>query len=395
MMAMLSRSRPQLYVLLTTFSALVASCCLFKHSGAPPPEKSPPGGIGSRPPPSSTTTPSTPSPGHIQPEPQCDLSPIIANGLSIEGQSPTDPNRIFLNERFTFVKGQEDTVNGVVRKSIVITEFMQVVFARDWFAEGVNGLAAIVKSRLPDSCTIGVNGAQSAVSSYIPPTFFIQQGLSYNLCKAEDYPCGLPETTCHGGSAGSPPYCDLSGCHDGKLPEAPTCTTTAKMCRMEQKVPILDATVNLGFGMSLSVSGDPPSQVIDIGKIATRDDIATSQGDLLNMLHSIGLGSVVDTGVHSFTDQIQKYINQDTNVLATGVSSFPIPSSDYIYLPRVRSSDDLAWTMPTNSTPAASKLAISLKRDMTLEKGLTCKLAKCLQQSRDRGVLLIQSCSIL
>ena len=345
-----------------------------------------------------------PSPVYTPPDKlagACNLTELSFEGASIEGQSDADPNRVALSLAFKFEPGPDYVLpNGTKRSSVVIRERMDIAFFRNWLAEGISGLAAQINANVPDSCSISRGGTNGTISNYNPVSFFITQGITKRQCTSFDQPCGLPETTCTGGDAGavpscSLPSCDFSGCHGGgcsggRLPTAPTCTTTVKMCRAEQKVDIFSAEVRMDYALSLGVTGSPPGQRIEVQKTNTRNDVSTSQGEVSRLLNDVGLAGLVGLKVDAFENGLRDFINSVELVGASSTQLFPIPTSEFVYLPTVRRNQDVSWWTPGGGKP----IGLRIYRDMALPTVLACKVRKCLEDSKAAKKLLVKSCSI-
>lgn len=335
-----------------------------------------------------------------QPAATCDLGGISIENALIEGQSDNDPNRVALSIDLRFEPGPTTISNGVKRSSVIIKERMDVAFFRDWLAEGVSGLAAQVHENVPDTCSISRGRTDGIVVSRAPASFALVQGVTKRHCTSFDQPCGLPETTCSGGDAGaapscSLPSCNLSGCHGGgcsggRLPTLPTCTTTTKMCRAEQKVDVFSTEVRLDYALDLAVSGAPPSQRIEVRNRATRNDISTSQGELTKFLSNIGLAGIFGVKVSDFERGASDYLSVTAASSTSSMQLFPIPTSDFVYLPVVRSNDGVRWWSPPGKKP----IGLSIYRDMALPTSLACRVRKCFEQSKAAGKLLVSSCSL-
>lgn len=334
----------------------------------------------------------------------CDFSQIDAKGLSIEGTDPNDPSRVYLNLNYTFEPGVEDIVNGKKRSTIIIRERMQVGFFRNWLAEGVSGLAAQVRGSVPDSCSLSRGAATGSILAYAPASFSLKQGMTKRQCSSFDQPCGSPETTCTGGSLGEPPSCSLpscdwngcrgGGCSGGRLPEVPTCVTKTKMCRVEQKIDVFSAEVDMRYELPLGVTGTPPSQQIEVNSRIISDGISSSQGELTRLLSDIGLGNIFGVNVESFVKGLRQYVNLVSQNMKSGPQYFPIPTSDYVYLPIVRRNEDVAWVNISNPPVGAVPLGFDIKRDMALPASLACRVGACLRKSKAAGKLLVQSCTL-
>lgn len=330
----------------------------------------------------------------------CNLGEVSIENALIEGQSDNDPNRVALSINVKFEPGPNTISNGMKRSSVIIRERMDIAFFRDWLSEGVSGLAAQVNASVPDTCSISRGKTAGIVVSRAPAAFALVQGVTKRQCTSFDQPCGLPETTCTGGDAGAAPSCSLpscdwhgchgGGCSGGRLPTLPTCTTTTKMCRAEQKVDVFSAEVHMSYELDLGVSGAPPSQRIEVRNRVTRNDVSTSQGELSKFLSDIGLAEAFGLKVRDFERGASEYLNGAT---ASGVSSaqlFPIPTSDFIYLPVVRRNEDVTWWSPTGGKP----IGVRIYRDMALPTSLACRVRKCFEQSKAAGKLLVKSCSL-
>lgn len=334
----------------------------------------------------------------------CDLSAIEARDLVLEGEDVNDPNRILLNLKIKYEPGPKQVINGKERSSVIIREQLQIGFFRNWLSEGVSGLAAQVNSALPDSCSLSRGATSGVIENYSPVSFSVHQIMTKRQCTSFDQPCGLPETTCTGGSPGSLPSCslpscDFSGCHGGgcsggSLPQAPTCVTTTKMCRAEQKVDVFSADIGVTYQLPLAVQGTPPTQKIEIQSKVVKDDIATSQGELTKLLNDVGLAGILGVQMSKFSDGIRSYVNTTLQTMRSSAQYFPIPTSDYIYLPTVRRNEDVQWVSLASSRPGAAPFGLQIIRDMALTSSLACRVSECFRQSKKANQLLIKSCSL-
>jgi hypothetical protein len=333
----------------------------------------------------------------------CDFSDIEAKDLALEGEDVNNPDRKFLNLKMKYEPGPKQVINGKERTSVIIREQLQIGFFRNWLSEGVSGLAAQVNSALPDSCSMSRGATSARIESYSPMSFSIHQLMTKRQCTSFDQPCGLPETTCTGGSPGSAPTCSLpscgwSGCHGGgcsggSLPQLPTCVTKTKMCRAEQKVDVFSADIGVTYQLPLAVQGEPPTQKIEIQSNIIKNDINTSQGELTKLLNDIGLAGVLGVRMSTFSDGIRAYVNTTLQAMRSPAQYFPIPTSDYIYLPTVRRNEDVQWVSLNSSRPGAAPFGLQIVRDMALTTSLACRVSECLRKSKKANQLLIKSCS--
>lgn len=333
----------------------------------------------------------------------CDLSEIQAENLTIEGDDEKDPNRVYLNLNYKFLPGSAIVNNGKKITTNVIYETMEIGFYRDWFAEGIGGFATQVHGSLPNSCSLSVGPTKVNVTNYNPPTFELTQGLTKRQCTSLDQPCGPPETTCEGGDPGALPSCSLpscdwggcrgGGCSGGRPPTIPTCRTTVKMCRMEQKVDVFSAETLVGYKFMLGVTGSPPKQSMVVQKSLTRNDISTSQGELTSALDRLGLAQVLNLKLSEFESGINSYSNLLLNGLQSGPQLFLVPTSDFIYMPIIRKDTDVSWWQPKYGHSGVAPFGFKIKRDMQLPTSLTCRVADCIRKSKLAGKLLVNSCS--
>jgi hypothetical protein len=333
--------------------------------------------------------------------PACDLSPIDAGPLSLEGQDLSSQDRIFLNAKYVFKKGPSENINGSLKTSVVIKELLEVGFYRNWLLESISGLGTHIKDNLSASCSNSLGATGTEISSYTPVSFSVSQTVTRRKCTSTDLPCGLPETTCTGGSTGKLQTCDLptcdwggcrgGACHGGELPQAPVCRTTTKMCKAEQSVDLFSVTAKYGFQIGLSYSGKPPSQEIKTQAIQTSNNLDKSGGEITKLLFGIGLtNKLFENKIDDYKKGAQEYINK---VLQQPLRSFNVPGADFLYLPEIRKNEDVKWVVPSKSPAGAAPFAISIARDSTLLTSAACRVISCLRESKKAGVLLVNSCS--
>lgn len=322
------------------------------------------------------------------PKKACDLSEINMGPLTIDKAGPLD--RMFLNERLRFVESAANKATGEAT-GVIIYEKMDIGFFRNWLPESAEAFAANLRASLSDSCGKSLGATTGLVSSYAPPTIEVKQNATSRLCSSLDVPCGLPQTTCTGGSSGSLPSCDFSGCHGGSLPELPVCTTVQPMCRAEQKQDLYSGTGQALYQLEVFHTGEAPNQKIDVKYRMTSNNFETSQGDLFNLLDAIGLKRpLFDILAPKVEAGINDYLNSKLNVLSEGAVSINVPTPDYIYLPQVR---EVKWGAPTPVPQGAAPFSIQVARDMKLPRLLACAVAKCFRDAKASGAS-VNSCSL-
>jgi hypothetical protein len=331
----------------------------------------------------------------------CDLSNLKVGPLEIEGQLDSDPNKVFLNLDLKFEPGPQAVVNGQLRTLKKIRENMEIGFFRNWLVEGTNGLTADLNASLPDSCSYSKGATSGNVQSYLNPTFILSQTYTKRNCSSFDLPCGAPEVTCTGGDAGAAPSCSLpscgwngcsgGGCSGGRIPQLPTCTTSTKMCRSEQKIDVFSATYQAQYGLSLGVIGAPPDQKLTISNTLLKSDLNTSTGELLKLLDNIGLANALGITMKKFDPAA--YLNTFPAIQKTGAELLLVPTANFIYMPTIRSQGDASWIIPRKSPQNTAPFGIGIKRDIDLPVDLACRVSSCIRKSALEGKLRLNSCS--
>ncbi|MDN6887855.1 hypothetical protein QMO14_30210 [Variovorax sp. CAN2819] len=322
------------------------------------------------------------------PKKACDLSEINTGPITIDKAGPLD--LMFLNERLRFIESPANKATGEAA-GVIIYEKMDIGFFRNWLPESAAAFAANLRASLSDSCTKSLGATTGRVSSYAPPAVEVTQNATSRLCSSLDLPCGLPQTTCTGGSSGSLPSCNFSGCHGGSLPELPVCTTVQPMCRAEQTQNLYSGTGRALYQLEVFHTGEAPNQKIDVKYRMTSNNFETSQSDLFNLLDAIGLKRpLFDILAPKVEAGINDYLNSQLNVLSEGAVSINVPTPDYIYLPHVR---EVKWSTSTPAPHGAAPFSLQVARDLKLPRLLACAVAKCFRDAKAAGAS-VNSCSL-
>jgi hypothetical protein len=162
------------------------------------------------------------------------------------------------------------------------------------------------------------------------------------------------------------------------------------MCRAEQSQDLFSAEAKVGFQFDVSLNGaKAPDQGINLAAHIIRNDIDTSSGALLGLFRDIRLTDVVGIRIGEIRDSFQRAINENGQVLKAGIAAFPIPSAAMLYVP---DADSVRWSVPSVKPNGAAPFSLTITRKTKLLESAACTIARCIRQSKQAGVLLINSC---